>query len=231
MLTNCLEQSMEIKVYGESSAAMKDWRIRDDETIKAFITSSPYKIVVFKPLTDSHRAMELLKLTQDSAAIWMYRRFEDRANSAVVRFGKNNQELLMAFSRGERLDSWQAMGMTKENLALLRTFDYEAMSPQSAAVVFWYLRNSLFFDQELNKRDDVLPLAYEDLVSSPESVMRGVCRFLGCHFDEAIIRDVHAKSVGRRSIELDSKIRELCVAMYQRLQNVQEQRWRALGLS
>jgi hypothetical protein len=227
MLTNCLEQSMEIEVYGENSAAMKDWRIRDDETIRGIITSSPCKIVAFKPLTDSHRAIELLKLTPDAAAIWMYRRFEDRANSAVARFGKHNQELLTAFSKGERLDSWQAMGMTPENLALLRTFDYEAMSPQSAAVVFWYLRNSLFFDQQLDQRDDVLPLAYEDLVTNPEPIMRMLCQFLSCQFQEAMVRDVHAKSLGRRPIELDSRVRDLCEPMYQRLHDAQQQRWRA----
>lgn len=221
---------MEIEVYGENSPAMKDWRIREDEIIRRIITASPYKVVAFKPLTDSHRTMELLKLTHDSVAIWMYRRLEDRANSAVVRFGKNNQELLTAFSKGERLDSWQAMGMTKKNLALLRTFNYQAMSPQSAAVVFWYLRNSLFFDQQLDKRNDVLPLAYEDLVTNPGPIMRGVCQFLGCHFHETLVRDVHAKSVGHRPIELDHRVRDLCEPMYQRLHDAQQRRWGELGL-
>jgi hypothetical protein len=228
---DCLERSTELEVYSEASPAMKDWRIRGNNTIRRIVGSSACRVVVFKPLTDSHRVVELLNEFPNSAAVWLYRRFEDRANSSVARFGNNNQELLTAFSKGERFDEWQAMGLTAENLELLRAFDYQAMTPQSAAAVFWYLRNSLYFDQELDKREDVLPFAYEDLVTNPKFVMPAVCRFLDCEFQDAMIANIHAKSVGRAAADIDESVRQLCEPMYERLRVAQEQRWRSLGLA
>ena len=40
---------------------------------------------------------------------------------------------------------WQAGGLSDDHLALVRGYDYSAMSPESAAALFWYLRNSLYF--------------------------------------------------------------------------------------
>ena len=231
MLIDCLERNPEIEVYGEDSAAMVDWRLRDNETIRRLIMSSPCKVVTFKPLTDSHRAAELLALSPGSAAIWAFRRFEDRANSAVAKFGTNNQELLAALSRGERLDAWQALGLSPGNFDLIRSFDYQAMSAQSAAAVFWYVRNSLFFDQGLDERDDVLPLAYEELVANPGPVLRSLCQFMGCTFRDSMISEVHEKSVGKKPSNIDARVAALCEPMYQRLRSAQERSWHALGSS
>ena len=230
MLTNCLEKSLEMEVYGEASKAMENWRLRDDETVKKSIKASRCKAIIFKPLTESHRATELMSLSPDSVVCWIFRRPADRANSAVARFGTINLEHLSAFVKGERMETWQAQGLTQKNSELLRSFNYENMLPHTAAGLFWYIRNSLYFDQKLDTLDNVLPLAYEDLVESPEEIMRGLCRFLACNFSAAMIRDIHEKSIGRSPPKVADEVEALCLPMYQKLHDIQKYRWRTLDL-
>ncbi|MEX2123290.1 MAG: hypothetical protein WD795_05325 [Woeseia sp.] len=231
LLLDCLEKSAEFDVLGESSSAMQNFRIRSDEEIKEIITSSKHKVVVFKPLTDSHRAREFLDLAPNSCAIWAFRRVEDRANSAVAKFGDHNLQVLRELAEGEGFDRWQAQGLSDENLALIRGFDLDEMKPEAASALFWYIRNSLYFSNGLDRLDTVLPLAYEDLASEPEAIMRGVCRFAGGQFTEKMVRDVHAKSIGRRESKLPERIQDLCTPMYEQLHQIQLVRWRNLELA
>ncbi len=214
MLIRCLNESAELEVYGEASAAMKDWRLKDNETVAAVVRGSRSKAVVFKPLTESHRARELLEIVPNAVVIWVYRRAADRANSAVARFRSNNLEFLSAFVRGERLDSWQAQGLSESSLSLLRKYDFQTMSPHSAAGLFWYIRNSLYFEQGLDNDARVLTLAYEDLVSMPEKVMDVICRFIDCAYDRRMTSSIHARSVGRSESHLDPDIEAMCEKMY-----------------
>jgi hypothetical protein len=230
MLKDCLDKSLEMEIYGEKSKAMQDFRIKDDTEISKMIRNSRARIIGFKPLTDSHRAHELLAVAPDSLAIWMYRKPADRANSAVSRFGTTNLDVLTDIAAGKQLDSWQALGLSEKNLALLRTFDYARMTPHSAAGLFWYIRNSLYFEQNLEACDRVLPLAYEDLVGDARRIMRGLCRFLDCTFSDAMVKGIHEQSVGRSESRLSPEIASLCNPVYQRLYEIQQRKWRTLNL-
>jgi hypothetical protein len=230
LLLDCLEKSMEFDVLGESSRAMVNYRIRSDEEIKKIVAGSHHRIAVFKPLTDSHRACEYLSLTPQSKALWAFRRVEDRANSAVAKFGDHNLQILSGFAKGEGFDRWQAQGLSEDSLELLRSFDYSKMTPEIAAAIFWYIRNSLYFELGLDKHDGVLPLAYEDLVRQPGEVMRGVCRFVEADYKDAMVKHVHAKSIGRSESKLPQHIQDLCLPLYERLHKIQKDRWQALTL-
>lgn len=231
LLLECLNRSMEIEVLGESSTAMEHFRIIKDEALKTRIASSHHKAIVFKPLTDSHRAREFLKLSTGSVAIWAFRRAADRANSAVAKFGDHNLQVLRDIANGRNLDIWQAQGLTDESLRLIQSFNLAEMSPHDASAIFWYVRNSLYFSNRLDELDNVLPLSYEDLVADPPGVMRGVCRFIDCDFSENMTKTVHAKSVGRESANLSENIQSLCIPLYARLHNIQVQRWSSLKLA
>jgi hypothetical protein len=230
MLIRCLNESMEMEIFGEASKAMKDWRLREIVEINKLIVESKCKAIVFKPLTESHRANEFLSLKNDPVICWAYRRASDRANSAVTRFGSNNLEHLSAFVKGELLDTWQAKGMSEQSLELLRRYDYSSMSPYTAAGLFWYIRNSLFFEQELQNNSRVIPVAYEDLVANPAKIIGGLCRALNCEFSDHLVRGIHSKSVGLSESRLAPDVEDLCAGMYQRIHEVQVERWAQLGL-
>jgi sulfotransferase family protein len=231
LLLDCFDRSMEIDVLGESSRAMVNFKIVGDDVLDELITSSRHKAIVFKPLTDSHRAREFLRLSPNSVAIWAYRRVEDRANSAVAKFGDHNLQILRDFASGKNLDIWQAQGLTDESLKLINSFNLSDMSPHDAAAVFWYIRNSLYFSNKLDELDNVLPLAYEDLVAEPQKTMQGICRFIECQYSKKMISDVHTTSVGRERSNLSENTRSLCVPMYNELHETQMRHWRTLKLS
>jgi LPS sulfotransferase NodH len=225
LLLECMERSNSFEVLGETSRAMDNYRIRSADYIRNAVRQSHNPIVVFKPLTDSHRARDLLGQAPNSKAIWAFRRVEDRVNSAIAKFGDHNLQVLRAFSKGEGLDRWQAQGLTSSDFSFIRKFDYTSMSPHDAAALFWYLRNSLYFKQNLERAQDVLPLAYEDLVSDPQATMVRVCGFLGAKFDERMIKTVHAESVGRSEARVSSEILALCQPLYEQLRAIQNARF------
>lgn len=222
ILIKCLNRSRELEVHGEGSRlAMHDWRIRDLDTIGDLIVRTKHRGIVFKPLTDSHRAEEFLSLAPNAVAIWMFRIAADRANSSVARFGPTNLEHLSAFVRGEKFDTWQAQGLSEESMSILRRFDYSSMSPHSASGLFWYIRNALFFEQGLDQDSRVMPLAYEDLVTRPADVMRGVAEFTGCTFGPELHNAIHSRSLGRSESRLAPEVAALCEEMYERLRAAQ----------
>ena len=231
MFGECLNRSLDVEYYPEKSPiAFDNFHLRDDGLIQELIRSSRHRYVVFKPLKDSHRVDDILRLAGHGRALWMYRRYQDRANSAVHRFGAHNLEVLRDITQGRNLDVWQVQGLVSEDLELVRGFDYTSMKPEAAASLFWYLRNKLFFNQGLDRRADVFLVCYEELVSNPESVMRGVCRFLECDFQPAMIRHIFSTSLGRyQATNVGSVIRGLCDGMYQKLSAVRADKERHLA--
>lgn len=230
MLMDCLERSLETEVLHEVSRAMDNFRLKDTETVASIIRSSRSKLVAFKPLTDSHKARELLDLGPQISVCWAFRRASDRANSAVAKFGSNNLELLRAFAKGEMMDTWQAQGLSDESMGLIRKYDLEQMSPHSAAGLFWLIRNNMFFEMGLDKDPRVLPIAYEDLVSDPRAVMQGFCKFCGINYEDRLVSNIHSRSIGKEDSRLDPEIKALCDDMYGRFQALQQERWNQLGL-
>ena len=231
LLLDCLQRSMEFDVLGESSRAMEKYRIKSDDFIVNSVVSSHHRFVVFKPLTDSHRARAFLGLLPNSKAVWAFRRVEDRVNSSIARFGDINLRILHGLSRGEGLEKWQAQGLSDDDFSFIRGFDYTSMSPHTASALFWYVRNSLFFSQGLQDQESVLPLSYEDFVSSPETMMRKFCEFVGAEFRPEMIGRVHAQSIGRAQSQLSEEIVALCRPMYERLRTIQQKRLGMLAVA
>lgn len=222
MMLECFEQLSNVEVLGEVSKATVNIKLKSNEEIKTIINESKFDFVAFKPLMESAKAAELLSLKEGSKALWLFRKVEDRASSAVELFGDHNLQVLTAFAEGKMLDSWQADGMTKENLDLVKSFDWGTMSPQNAAAVFWYIRNSLYFDMGFDKRDDIMPVAYEELVLHPEETLMRICKFVGCNYVKQMAEIIHGKSVGKGGDNLDKRVAELCYPLYDRLATKQK---------
>lgn len=212
MLGECLNRSLNIEYFPEKNqVAFNDYSLREDNKILNLIRRSRHPFVVFKPLKDSHRVSELLQIAGYGKVLWMYRGYEDRANSAVNRFGEHNLNVLRDLSEGRNCDVWQAQGLLEEDLDLVRSFDYASMKPGEAAVLFWYLRNKLYFNQNLDKNDSVSLVCYEDLVRDAEMVMNRVCEFIGCGYSRSMVRHVFGSSVGRNNPpEINHRLKRLC---------------------
>jgi hypothetical protein len=233
MVVRGLETSPEFEVHNENSGrAFRRFRLLPDPEIRALVERSGHRYVLFKPLADSHRTAELLDglgTPSPGRAIWVYRSVDGRVRSALTKFGSNNLVVLREIAAGRGNGLWQRQGLSAELLALVRSFDYERLSPESAAALFWYLRNTLLFELGLDRREDVLPVHYDALVRGPETVMRTVCAFLAFPYDPKLTAHVTSRQARNAApLAIDPVIRERCTALQSRLDAAAEARRAAL---
>jgi hypothetical protein len=111
--------------------------------------------------------------------------------------------------------------MSAENRALVESFDYSTMTPESAAALFWYVRNSLYFERGLDRRDDVTLACYDRFLADPDRNMRALCAFLDFPFDASLAGHIERREAPeRRPLEIDPEIRRHCDDLAARLEQV-----------
>jgi sulfotransferase family protein len=147
----------------------------------------------------------------------MWRDVDDRARSEVAKFGPANLRALRAIADGTIGDGWQGQRLDPATVELIASFDYDTMDPHTAAALFWYVRNDLYFRLGLHRRDDVLLVAYQDMVEDPESAARRVCAFLDLPYRPEFAAEV-AAGPARDRLPIDPLVRALCDDLTARLQ-------------
>lgn len=221
MLLRGLDEAPEVEVRGENDQKVFErFRLRSTEALVNTVAASRHRLVLVKPLCDSQRVDELLELPGMRAgkAVWLWRDAHDRARSEVSKFGTSNLDAVRAIAAGTDEGMWQSDRLPEYSRALIRSFDTDTMSPDTAAVLFWCVRNSLFFDLGLDRRDDVLLMSYDDLVRDPATTMRRLCDFLDFPFRRELYAHVDARSShGRRPLQIDPAVDALADEVTERL--------------
>ena len=223
MLVRGLERSPEFEVRNENDGdAFERFQLRPDPVVRDLVMRSGHRYVLFKPLCDSHRVDEILDglgTPSPGRAIWAYRDVDGRVRSALAKFGTNNLDVLTEIAAGRGDHRWQARGMSAENRALVESFDYPTMTPESAAALFWYVRNSLYFERRLDRRDDVTLACYDRFLADPDRNMRALCAFLDFPFDASLAAHIERREAPeRRPLDIDPEIRRHCDDLSARLE-------------
>jgi hypothetical protein len=226
MLGECLGRSPQVRYFGEAdAAAFVNFALRDDASIQRLIDDCRFPFIVLRALKDSHRVIQLLDLHPAGKAIWAYRHYADRINSAVRMFGDHPLRVLNEWVKGR--PAWQAAGMTAETEEALRRFDFSAMRVQDGAALMWWLRNSLFFSLGLDANDRVRPWSYDRFVREPRPELQSLLQFLDVAPDDSMLAQVHSLSVRKESEPpLASEVRALCEDLQRRLDNALRERMR-----
>jgi len=232
MLVRGLEAAPEFEVHNENDRSVFDsYRLKSDDIVTERILRSRHRYVLFKPLCDSHRIdalLDTLPVPQHGKAIWAYRDVDGRVRSAISKFGDVNLRVLSGIARGEGTDRWQAQRISPDNLALIAEFDYATMSAETAAALFWYVRNSLYFDLGLDRREDTFLSSYDSLIAEPEATMRSLCDFLDFPYYPGLTKHIELRPNSRKPpLAIDVRVRAQCDLLTERLQaKVAEQRTR-----
>lgn len=217
MVLRGLEQDPSVEVHNENDRSVFDrFQLRDDAVVRGVVHRSRHAVVLLKPLCDSHRTAELLAslaapglpIGGPAKAVWVYRGVDGRARSAVQKFGDVNRRVLTEIARGEGRDRWQSQGLSEESLHLIRRLEPSRLSPESAAALFWVVRNRSFFDQGLHLRPDVHLVNYERFVLEPEDEATVLARFVGVEVDPALWSHADGRSVHVARLDLDPRVRE-----------------------
>ncbi|MEZ5831789.1 MAG: hypothetical protein R3D05_11465 [Dongiaceae bacterium] len=220
MLAHGLDERPDFQVYNEGNTqAFVDFQLRSLPVIKSLIERSRARFVLFKPLCDSHRTPELLEYFGPSArAIWAYRNVDGRVRSAVAKFGDSNLRVLRAYASGSKRTAWQVQGLSPENADFVRSFDFDRLSAESAAALFWYVRNSLYFEMALDRRRDTVLVDYDLLLAEPVRTARALCDALDLGYRREMIAEIDPRRPTQRPpLAIDPRIRERCSALKERL--------------
>lgn len=222
MLMEMLEWAKQTDVYHETdSRAFDNYEMRPRDVIHALSASSPAPFFIIKSLCELDQIKCLLDEFAPAKALWIVRTYEDTVNSAIRSFS-NFPDQLHRLAQDKNAAGWRGRGMSDETQEILRRFDTSDLNEPSAAALMWYYRNILFFEQGLDHDPRVKCLFYEQLVSSPQVILRDIFDFLGIpDWSPWISRHVHARSI-RKSPKTDvtPEIQTLCNALTQRFSSL-----------
>lgn len=197
----------------EANIAFKDFQLRADWIIKSLIRLSPAPVISFGNILDSQFTDDLLSRFEGSKAIWVYRRYEDAANSSVNKWSNHFKDDIIRWVAHGELGKLGARGNRISNTTenLIRKLYRENISNEDGACLYWYMRNHLYFDLKLHADPRVLIVQYEHTVLNKEEAFQRIFDFLGCPYESAVIDDIFASSVGKHKWPgIDPRIQEVC---------------------
>lgn len=224
MLTHGLEMAPDVWVYNEGNRrAFRNFRLRPLPRIDELIARSRSRIVVFKPLCDSHRIGQILRdvsSARQPRALWAWRDVEGRVRSTLAKFPTSNLDVIRAWAAGEADDHWQVQGLSEHSRAFLTSLDHERMSPGTAAAAFWYVRNRLYFELGLDRHPDAMSVSYDLLMRDPARCMRAITAFCEIGYRPELVAHVNPSLSSRHrreDLDIDPRVLERCHDLTDRL--------------
>lgn len=216
-------------VYREgSSLSSRDpehLRLDPLPTVAARIRRDRAPLVILKPLVESQNAAAFMEVFPEARPIWLYRNYRDVVASNLRKFGERNGiDDIRPIAQNDN-SNWRAEKVSDYTRSVINQHFAEDMSIEDAAALFWFARNQLFFEQNLDTNPRMLLIRYRDLASAPSETMRRIYAHLQRPYPgDDILREIHGESVGKGgTIQLSPQIAELCEDLFDRLNTVAEQ--------
>lgn len=240
IIQNVFANSRQVAVFREGNKeAMTDgWRLRPYDEIESLIERQNARVILFKPINDSQLALQILDRFDHGRVIWIYRDFNDTANSAVVRWGGSQRDMVAwigehvakhgsierampAIARKPNYAVY-AEHISAESAEILARWTKEPVSEHTGAAIMWYLRNRLYFDQSLDTNPRARIVSYERFVKYPDEQLRQISRFMGIRHLKKRSKSVFSSSIGRDSApDILPDVLEACSALYDQLNQVE----------
>jgi len=126
--------------------------------------------------------------------------------------------VLREFADGTNTTRWHVARIAPDTADLVRSFDYDTLTPESGAALMWFVRNRLYFDLGLDARDDVYLASYNDFLADPAGTMRPLAAFLGFPYRDELVAHVSARPpTHQAALAIDPGIRAACDDLTSRL--------------
>lgn len=225
MILNVLNRDLNTKCFGEfspltSSDPIGKIRLNSLESVKREISRIRAPFIVIKPLVESQNTPELLGYFENSTALWMFRGYKDVASSNINHFGVDNGINDLRPIADNEPNNWRSENVSDHVRETIIKYFSEDMNPYDAAVLFWYARNSIYFDLELHNNPRVMICYYEDLVVDPEKYVRKIYQEVGQPYPQInITTEVHSNSRRKgRDIKVSPAIEGLAEELQAKLE-------------
>lgn len=197
-------------------------RLKPFDEMKQVLDTVRKPFITVKPLVESQNILKILDYFEGSKAVWIYRNYKSVAASNLKFFGEENgiTDLIPILNQDPR--NWRSERVPEYVYKTIADHYSEDMNPFDAAVLFWCARNSLYLDLELDKNDDIYLCKYEDLVSTPEKIMRAIYNHSGQPFPGPHIhKEIHSKSVKRgKDLDISPGVEKLAQEIQSKIEEI-----------
>lgn len=219
MILRQVNKHLKVDAYEEVSDAMFQLRLKELNYIRKIVDQSNAKVIIFKPLEDSHRIIEYLEEFNSSYAIWVFRHYYDVVNSCIKKnWGAKYKEYITKISKKIYFDYCEPLNLTEKNKKFIQNFYHPKITEETCTALIWYLRNTIYFDYNLFKNPKVLAVSYEKLVTQPENEMSNILKFIQLENRLPVFKGIHRKSIKKDSQpKIDSQVDDACVKLHQKL--------------
>jgi hypothetical protein len=221
MFVDLFRRDLQTCVYGERGLGTdRDLRMRALDEVRRIFDSERANLLVSKPLVESQHALELLAEFPESKAVWMFRNYVDVVRSATRLFGRESAlDNLRGIVDPAAKQTFSAENIDSRTRDIVAQNFSESMSTENAQALFWYVRNNIYFQRELDRNERVKLVEYESFVAQPAASLRDVYSFIGCEYPgDQLVADVHSRSVRAQPSQLINKsLADLCEALLYRL--------------
>lgn len=194
------------------------------QDVKSVLERNPSRLIVVKPLVESQRAKEILEYFPQSKALWIYRDYADAVHSMAEKWGRDfGVEHLLPVLKNDP-DNWRSESLSDSVLEDIQHAADKGINGHDGWGLFWYARNSLYFDQLLANEPQMSLLKYENMVSD-ERYLPNALRRVGMPYYAAVVESAtkfHRSSIGKgRDVEFSPHVRALLDSMSERLDLVE----------
>ena len=216
IMMRVFERDYNSKVYMELDEIFRQdeqaMRLKPLQSVKEIFDNAFTSLIVSKPLLDTQIISSILSFFPDSKAIFIFRHYKDVISSFLKIFGTQTGIKDISPIVQNNFQDWRAQNVSDKISGILKKFYAPNMNPFDAAALFWFARNHLFFDLELNTNPNVLMCKYEDFVTEPLDVFGNIYKAIDYQFPgKRIIKSVHSRSKGKgKKVSLSPEIESMC---------------------
>jgi hypothetical protein len=223
LISNIFSRIEYVRVFGEFSKLTNQdkgkIRLNAYEDVTKKLDNCHAPLIVLKPLVESQNANRLLKKIPRSSILWIYRHYKDVALSDINKFRKNSgRGNILPFVNDEQ-GNWRNENSSEASSEIVKKIYKENLSSIELACLFWYLRNIMYFEQNLDKATNVTLWKYEEFVNTPTKLLNNLLNNLDLaeqHKD--LTQHIYSSSINLSSeIGIHPEIEKLCEDLYSKL--------------
>lgn len=177
----------------------------------------PY--VVNKPLVESQNADLILSRIKYSKGIWMYRNYKDVVSSFHKKFGDDiGHHHLQLIIEGQDTN-WRAERIPEYLKKVVIDFYKQNLSNNDATAMYWFVRNSLYFEYDFNLIKNLKLIKYEHLTSNTNFCISKICDLWDYTYEVDFSKlEFRSDSIKKgKGLELNPQIDNLCGGLLKKL--------------
>lgn len=227
MMLHVFEGDLNTQCFAErskltSNDTARGIRLNSLDLIKRDLSKIRAPFIVIKPLVESQNTPKLLDYLNNSQAVWMYRNYKDVALSNIKQFGIQSGLSNLRPIINNETNNWRAEIVSEHVRETISRHFSEDMNLYDAAALFWFARNSLYFDLNLDEDPRVMLCRYEDFVVEPEKHMRAIYQQVGQVYPATGIASiVHSNSIKKgKDIEFSPQVEQIVQDLQNKLEAV-----------